>query len=1573
MGQAHVCDVFTLTPACRVVHASGSPHALQLPFHPPKPPAKPSTTAKPPTTAAAAPPSSTPSSPLTGGGTQPTAVAKAPPLSQLFVNDRLFATLAPEHVTKGLLSGVASASGTPHGPVSLNLVDGALLAGVASFLASIRFINDSHNPMDFLRYLSVLLECDVATPSTAINAATTAEGSPSPPPAQAAAAWVTSYVAEVYATIIAFNLVDDPTVIDFGVAGAPLVFQLPVRLPAALEPYAVPQSFLFGTFCDVHDVDTSDFVGGELTVSIAGGQHQVDIIAFQPDSHAVTTAETVSSGRLGGEEEGAASSSRNTEAVPWAESQVAEGEGTTAFKQPEEGEHLPAAANDAPALPGATTMAAASEPIVMKKLKLFDNDQVVDGETLVATIPPQTDTSVIRFLLKQCSIDALAAIIRHLTYEFKEVSSMTSPRTTGATLKRVLIVSAKIGSDPRAAKVEVTTPLFVAPPLLILPAALAKVKYEENAGAVRLCNMEVSTEDNGWDGGMLQLTMTVGWTPDDKLGIKADEELTLAPAGPGAMPVRSRLIPVPRAKSSRFAQTVQTMVSERKIELARRRQKLREQLDAELIHDLNLSDAQKFVVSVNGSRVGIVWIKDDRLLLLLDEFIRIDATKRFDACRLKRKDISAVLRRLTFSNDSDNPRELRKIVTITLSNGLPHTATAAVEIQVISRDDLTQLVRASADAPVFRSKSEADVKGWCPFADVAVVDPDTFSFNGGVLRVDLVGGGDAASDQLGLLSEAEQKFGDANAPLVAARGKGIWIGDVQVAEWTLDAPNVDASSKIAVRFLPVPLPGAPPPPAASEAAGGAPRRRSSVTLAPPSKPSSTRSLPPSRRKSDATDPAGSSSLQRRRSVVLDDGSPRAPAVVEGEPSLDIPRTSSSVVLDGSTSGTPQSPTTTGANAVAASLEEALEQPERFISHRTIEQVLHCVTFTTTGAKVRAGPRVYQVQVGCSANAMGKLKLSLNVLPPTFWLPDFGTDIAYKENSPAVKIYNKLAVNVSETELIKAGKITVELHGGGNGRLGDPHDTLGFDVAKSEFNVMPDAIPVAARPAGSTAEYFKVLCGRDVLCKMEKARRAVVFRFDYTCKAKGKHLAGLLRCVTFLNTSDNPTLEDRTVSLRWVSPTSSTASSQQPAIRSGSRGPPDEGGAQPDVGQAATGDPVVEQQGGESSAGETTLGEATIKLTVIPQEDPTCIVLPAGDPPTVVRDAGAVRIMADASVEDPDTSEFGPETTLDVDITGGLASDYLTFACAADGFNIRDSDVADHSRPLPPPPPPAPAGDDRDKAFPGGTVPPLARIVRSSTCKLTLQVVACTLQQLSLMTRSLTLSVQSNAKDRSNRKVISMTLLSPGNGRFKAAMPVTVLPPLVQSTTAAADGYLGNVTVSAACNRPQAVLSSSVVSTAHGTTFSQGARIAVAIRRRLPEGDDQSRAWQLQLSAPTDDVAVVSDGTLLVGSKHVGNRVATTSGGVGDDGSGSLVIEFLPGCTPGIIQSILHCVAVCVPDAIAEEVLAGSSDGGAAKKAPTIDCRLMVSTGGFHQSAAFGIVVTSKPISATEPVRPKKKK
>ena len=169
--------------------------------------------------------------------------------------------------------------------------------------------------------------------------------------------------------------------------------------------------------------------------------------------------------------------------------------------------------------------------------------------------------------------------------------------------------------------------------------------------------------------------------------------------------------------------------------------------DEKLGKDVSVSD-----IYHSTKKIGVLIIMQSKLLV------------RFTA-KVNRKEVLGILRLLTYTNKSNDPDVLKKIVRIALRDSGLAATQVIVQIDIQNVDDVTDIVLENSRLRYRPGMRKSALLGCFPIAGMRraiLTDPDTEFFDGGSLAVELIGGG-VKGDVLGFLSEEQQILAKAEA------------------------------------------------------------------------------------------------------------------------------------------------------------------------------------------------------------------------------------------------------------------------------------------------------------------------------------------------------------------------------------------------------------------------------------------------------------------------------------------------------------------------------------------------------------------------------------------------------------------------------------------------------------------------------------------------------------------------------------------------------------------------------------------------------------------------------------------
>jgi hypothetical protein len=614
--------------------------------------------------------------------------------------------------------------------------------------------------------------------------------------------------------------VDDPTVIDFGVSVVP--FRLPPTLPAQFDDFLPAQPFYFASLCSVFDVDTSMFEGGNLKVTITNPRRS-DTLAFEP--------------LAGGELE------------------------------------LTEAADDDQLVRVPTTTPGSMVTVPPRS--------VTFRHTEIATLTEDADRVSLLFTFTKATIEGVEAIFKALTFS-------TAVPKQGVAMdmgNRLVVFNLVCGN---AEPVHTSCTISIGQPLVSMPIAQAYWTYREKSDLQPIGQFTLAADDEGWDGGFITLDIVDGGEPDDILTLRELDGIRLlddgstptsprpsipGPGSSGNLEATPSLRTIPRPASTRGVIQLKkssatspaespadarldvppvikasqekpdktsadlkalwrNRAAEKVRQLAQARQRTHDDLRLRVLEQIRsnrksvITTRVEKIITLHDNKIGTLAMWPGGLSITLNRQKNVDPSRpRSSLCQLRRRDVNALLKNLCYKSVNDNPPDdAHKIVRLTINDGLPHATVAAVKITVEPIDDVTEMRRLNHEPRKFRAQSFEDTSGFTFYDDVTLHDPDTFAFNGAVLRIDMVGGGDPRFDQLGIITPSQQSLrGFQKDDLVVHHPNDtLTLGGRVIGTATVELPSAASASSVTIAFAPYPSTDAPPVPKTVEDLQGNP-------------------------------------------------------------------------------------------------------------------------------------------------------------------------------------------------------------------------------------------------------------------------------------------------------------------------------------------------------------------------------------------------------------------------------------------------------------------------------------------------------------------------------------------------------------------------------------------------------------------------------------------------------------------------------------------------------------------------------------------------------------------------------
>eukprot|EP00759_Apiculatamorpha_spiralis_P001839 PhF_6_TR10609/c0_g1_i1/m.17106 len=342
--------------------------------------------------------------------------------------------------------------------------------------------------------------------------------------------------------------------------------------------------------------------------------------------------------------------------------------------------------------------------------------------------------------------------------------------------------------------------VVVTPPLFWVPDVYGNIEYREGAGAVRLAPFEFQLESIGkfdsFSRPYISIEVVGGLTNEDLLGVRQLDDMKIKPrkeeepkkgtTPPLSVPPttggKDAQADTPVGRSQRTTSTVRpnTMLKDRVREkaqttarenLARRNQMLVEAMRElqRLMSDKHLLlerfDAQAKVRDVflhgtgpNAQPTATIFQSKNNILVAFNGVV-------------KRKDVVTALKGLTYTNNSNNPEVLQKMIRVIFHDGAQSASQVIVNMNILSVNDVTDIILRSEKTVLGECSTSAKELGCYPLVnigDVRLKDPDTVFFDGGSLTIEL-SGGNTGQDILDFMTPQQQALAWARAKRL---GKG---------------------------------------------------------------------------------------------------------------------------------------------------------------------------------------------------------------------------------------------------------------------------------------------------------------------------------------------------------------------------------------------------------------------------------------------------------------------------------------------------------------------------------------------------------------------------------------------------------------------------------------------------------------------------------------------------------------------------------------------------------------------------------------------------------------------------------
>eukprot|EP01063_Lacrimia_lanifica_P038997 TRINITY_DN8439_c0_g4_i2.p1 TRINITY_DN8439_c0_g4~~TRINITY_DN8439_c0_g4_i2.p1 ORF type:complete len:2549 (+),score=664.94 TRINITY_DN8439_c0_g4_i2:165-7811(+) len=123
-----------------------------------------------------------------------------------------------------------------------------------------------------------------------------------------------------------------------------------------------------------------------------------------------------------------------------------------------------------------------------------------------------------------------------------------------------------------------------------------------------------------------------------------------------------------------------------------------------------------------------------------------------------KREVMNMLRLLGYTYRGDTTRMMKKIIRVALDDGTDRPSVTFIQVVVQPLYERTRITRPSLLPMVYQQGSQDDLRGFCPFEECSLYDPDTDNFSDGYLEVDLsTPCYEKGADRLWVLSEDLQR------------------------------------------------------------------------------------------------------------------------------------------------------------------------------------------------------------------------------------------------------------------------------------------------------------------------------------------------------------------------------------------------------------------------------------------------------------------------------------------------------------------------------------------------------------------------------------------------------------------------------------------------------------------------------------------------------------------------------------------------------------------------------------------------------------------------------------------------
>ena len=594
--------------------------------------------------------------------------------------------------------------------------------------------------------------------------------------------------------------------------------------------------------------------------------------------------------------------------------------------------------------------------------------------------------------------------------------------------------------------------LRVTGPLLVVQPENQTVVYRERCGDVPLGPFELPELDDGWDGGFIHAVISEGATLDDSVRIAASPDLqdaeyearaalrpdtplsgssqsaagaaSTSAGGLGKLKEKIKLhMLVGKGRTAGVAARVSDMKQALIEELRKRgapRAEVRELRDK----------SGRVLATYSNAPHGVLIHMTTCAAIVNTEAERSDSG-RLELAHIKKQDAAMILGHLAYCNTAENLKATRKVISVTINDGLPHSSRAFIEVNLQPADATTHL-RKKGREPLHYRQGQSGGTFLPLFRDCVLHNArKQTSYSGGYLVTEPVSGGDSVGDQLGFLSLSDQEYyyEQDRKDLLAAQAR---------RETALTSATV-ASLKVVVGAGGAGGGSAAVAPGTTGGGGGAssdkPEKKlgatgaklmrrakqapaASSTTAPAVSASAAASPPPVTGAAGLTNPAAteaqaaaaaamkspSDCLSERRKAMALNPADRVYIQLGKDGVL------SSVSLESGEALRQLGVFTSDEATSACRIDfEAAGEP---VGSDLAEVCMWSIAYSNASSKLKAGTIIYQLRaVPQSASCDARCKVSLKVSPPYLWAPEYAKSMTFKEGDAWMPVNTKVTANL----------------------------------------------------------------------------------------------------------------------------------------------------------------------------------------------------------------------------------------------------------------------------------------------------------------------------------------------------------------------------------------------------------------------------------------------------------------------------------------------------------------------------------------------------------------------------------